>query len=65
MIKFNKESYYNKELNNLPSSLEILVLPENYSLKIKNIPKELKSIKLSKDYKFINDFVDYKVETYE
>jgi hypothetical protein len=34
IIKFKKNSYYNKELNNLPTQLEILELPERYNLKI-------------------------------
>jgi hypothetical protein len=57
-------SNYNCELNNLPNSVEILELPKKYRLKIKNIPEGLKNIKLSKDYEFINDFANYKVETY-
>ena len=36
-IKFYKESNYNKELNNLPKFLELLELPECYSIPINNI----------------------------
>jgi hypothetical protein len=55
---------YDKELNNLVDSIEILELPKNYKKRIKNIPKCLKKIKLSKDYKYIDDFKDYDIQTY-
>jgi len=48
-ISFDKESYYDKELNCLPSRLEILQLSKYYYLKIKNIPKGLKKLIYSKD----------------
>ena len=51
---------YNKELNNLPNSIEYLEL-KKYNLKIKKIPKNLKTLKCDKDYKYIDDFKDYKV----
>ncbi len=56
---------YSKELNNLPNSLEILELPEKYLYPISNIPLGLKIISCSKDYKYIGNFADYKVESYE
>jgi hypothetical protein len=45
IIKFNKRSDYNKELNNLPKQLEILELPNNYNLEIKNLNSNCKIIK--------------------
>ena len=36
IIKFNSESKYDNELNNLPENLELLELPANYNLLIKN-----------------------------
>jgi hypothetical protein len=45
IIKFNKNSYYNKELNNLPIQLEILELPVRYNLKIKNIYPNCKIVR--------------------
>ena len=64
IIKFNKNSKYDKELNNFPNSIETLKLPEKYSLKIKNIPKGFKKIILSKNYNYINDFKNYNLEIY-
>jgi hypothetical protein len=64
VIRFYKSSCYNHELNNLVDSIEILELPEKYQKKINYIPKGLKKIKLSRDYKYIDDFKDYDVETY-
>jgi len=61
-ISFNKKSDYNKELNCLPNGLEILQLPVRYKLQIKNIPKGLKKLICSKNYPFINDFIDLGVE---
>ena len=55
---------YNKELNCLPSSVELLQLPFNYTHKILNIPKKLKKVICHKNYKYISDFDNIKVETY-
>ncbi len=55
---------YNKELNNLPNSIELIQLPKKYPYQIKNIPKQLKKIICSKNYKFIKDFEKYELETY-
>ena len=63
-IKFNRFSFYYKELNNLPNLIEILELPEKYSLQIKKIPKFLKKIILSKDYNYIDDFKKYYLKTF-
>ena len=52
---------YNWELNNLPNSIEYIQLPIFYDKKILNIPSKLKVIKCSKDYKYINDFINYQV----
>jgi hypothetical protein len=63
-IIFNKRSYYNKSLNNLPKTVELLELPSKYNLPIINIPQKLKSIICSKDYKFIDEFTNFNIETY-
>ena len=57
-------SNYNKELNNLSNSIEYIALPNNYNHQIKNIPKKLKQIKCHKTYKYINDFINYQIITY-
>jgi len=49
-----------KELNNLPNSIEYLELVD-YNFKIKKIPKNLKTIKCYRNYKYIDDFKDYTV----
>jgi hypothetical protein len=49
---------YNKELNCLPKSIEYLILNNSYDKKISNIPANLKTLECSKDYQFINDFID-------
>ena len=36
----------------------------DYYLKIKKIPKNLKTVKCNKEYKYINDFKNYEVITY-
>jgi hypothetical protein len=67
IIRFSPDNiYYTRELNNLVDSIEILELPPNYQNKIKNIPQRLKKIKLSKKYKYIEDFktFDLDLETY-
>ena len=61
-ISFYEGSLYNKELNCLPNGLEILQLPKQYNLQIKNIPRGLKKIICDKDYPFINDFANLEVE---
>ena len=60
---YNFESiilYDISELNNLPNSIEYLEF-NNFTLKIKKIPKNLKTIKFPKNYKYIEDFKDYEV----
>ena len=57
-------SDYDRKLNNLPSSIEYIELSHNYNHQIKNIPKKLKQIKCNKIYKYINDFINYEVITY-
>ena len=49
-IKFNIESQYNKELNNLPIGLEYLELGKNFNNPIKSIPANSLIIKCSKNY---------------
>ena len=63
-ISFDINSHYNKELNCLPNFVEIIKLPRNYNKKILKIPKKLKKIICSKDYKFIKDFDNLNIETY-
>jgi hypothetical protein len=63
-IIFNKQSIYNKPLNNLPKSIELLELSPEYNIQIINIPTQLKKIICSKNYRFINDFSNFKLETY-
>jgi hypothetical protein len=48
----------------LPKGVELLELPSKYSVQIVNIPQELKKIICSKDYKFIDDFANFELETY-
>jgi hypothetical protein len=64
-IVFNKNYDFNEELNCLPKSIEYLKLNEDYNKKISNIPTNLKTFECSKDYEFINDFIDkYQVIQY-
>ena len=55
---------YEHELNCLPNSVEYLKLNCSYNKKILNIPKGLKKIICSRNYKFINDFTNLIAETY-
>ena len=55
---------YNKQLNNLPNSVEYIELNCKYNQKILKIPKNLKTLKCSKNYEFISDFNNYKITTY-
>jgi hypothetical protein len=63
-IIFNKHSYYDKPLNNLPKRIELLELPSEYDIPITNIPREFKKIICSKNYKFIDDYSNFEVGTY-
>jgi hypothetical protein len=64
-IVFYKYCKYNKELNCLPKSIEYIILNIDYDKKISNIPANFKTLECSKDYKFINDFIDkYEVIQY-
>ena len=63
-IIFNTHSKYNLELNCLPKQIKQIQLPINYDKRILNIPKNLSVIICSRNYAFINDFDNYKVETY-
>jgi hypothetical protein len=55
-ITFEKYSYYNKDLNLLPDSIEFICLPFRYQQKIYNFPKSLKLIKCHNSYLYKNDF---------
>ena len=64
-ISFDYYSEYDKELNCLPEFVEYLELNKKYNKKIKKFPLNLKTIKCSKNYKYINDFENkYNVITY-
>ena len=52
---------YDKELNNLPISVEYIGLPLDYKKKILKIPKSLKEIKCNENYEFIDDFSNCKL----
>jgi hypothetical protein len=54
---------YNKELNNLPNSIEYLEF-DCYHFKIKKLPKNLKTIKCNKNYPYIDDFKNYELITF-
>ncbi len=45
-------------------TVEYLKLNKSYNKKISNIPKGLKKIVCSENYKFINDFANLIVETF-
>ena len=51
-------------MNCLTNEVRIIKLPKNYNKKISAIPKKIEKIICSKDYEYINDFIDLKVETY-
>ena len=57
---------YVHELNCLPNNLEYLELPERYDKEIKKYPKQLKTIKCNKDYKYIDEVKQngFEIETY-
>jgi hypothetical protein len=48
----------------LPKGIELLELPSEYNISITNIPQGLKKIICSKNYKFIDDFSNFEIETY-
>jgi hypothetical protein len=53
----NNKSGYQYELNNLPESIEIIVLSKYYEHKICKLPKNLKIIGCSQCYKFLGDLI--------
>ncbi len=53
---------YYEELNNLPHSIEYFKLPLFYEKEIKRIPKNLKTIKLYKNYEYTKCFLNIKTE---
>ena len=59
-----KKIIFNKELNCLPKFVEQIQLPENYDKQIKNLPSGLKKIICSTQYKYIKDFNNLEVLTY-
>ena len=58
---------YVHELNCLPNNIEYLQLPYYYNKEIKKYPKQLKTIKCYKDYKYIDEVNQngLKIETYD
>jgi hypothetical protein len=56
-IVFYHECIYNKELNCLPKSIEHIQLNFCYNKKISNIPSNLKTLKCSKNYYYIDNFI--------
>ena len=63
-ISIRNVNLYDKELNNLPESVELIELPIGYDKKLSKLPKNLKTIRCDRDYKFKNDFVGYNLQTY-
>ena len=64
-IKFDIKSQYNKKLNNLPIGLEYLELGEYFDNPIINIRSNLLTIKCSKNYKYISNYLNMiNVHTY-
>ena len=51
-------------LNNLPNSIKFIQLPKNYNKPLLNIPINLKTIKCSKNYKFIDNLTNLNIEYY-
>ena len=64
-IIFHINSEYNKELNCLPKFVEQIQLPKNYNKQIKNLPSKLNKVICSNQYKYIEDFNNLEIETYE
>ena len=58
------DNNYNREFQLLPNFVEIVQLPKYYSKQIKKIPKGFKKIICWKNYKYIDDFKNYLIETY-
>ena len=65
ILRINKKSYYNVDLNCLPDFIEELHLNFNYKKRILYIPSNLKKIVCYKDYPYINDFSNYCIEIYQ
>ena len=57
---------YNHELNCLPNNIVYLELPFYYNKEIKKYPKQLKTIKCNKNYKYIDEVKQngFEVEIY-
>ncbi len=51
-------------LNDLPNSIKFIQLPKNYNKPLLNIPINLKTIKCSKNYKFIDNLTNLNIEYY-
>ena len=64
-IIFHEYCDYNKELNCLPNSVELIQLPKKYNLLIVNKPKKLKKIICSNNYIYLKNLkLNYEVVTY-
>ncbi len=56
---------FNLPLNNLPNSIKFIQLPKYYNKQpLLNIPINLKTIKCSTSYRFIEHFTYYDIEYY-
>lgn len=55
-IFFEEHSKFNQSIDNLPNSLEILTLPDDYNLPINNLPYSLKILTLGNNF---NNSLDY------
>ena len=56
--------HFNLMLNDLPNSIKFIRLPYTYDKPLLNIPVNFKTIKCSKDYKFIDYFSNFYIEYY-
>jgi len=57
--KYNDK--YNDKLNCLPNNVKKIILPYYYDKKFNKLPSNLKTMKCSKEYQYINDFKNYNV----
>ncbi len=55
---------FDKDLNNLPNSIEYIELPKKYSKKIMKIPTSLKKILCFEGYTYIDDLKNICIESY-
>ena len=63
-ITIDRDCQFNRELNCLPNFVEQIELPYAYAKQIKKFPTQLKKIICCQDYKYIEDFKNFLIETY-